>query len=201
MNHNNFNSNSDTDPLLQHTHTHTHTPSSSYTIVHKSDQVPPSLTLHSTASAGSSSSSEEFEFSTPPPPSKMNYRGGGFINDDNNDDNNNHINGINHYHFNRTKRHPKTVDDDDDVVHSLHRHLSLFDLLSIGVAATVGSGIFVLCGLIARDYAGPSTFICWAIAGLSCCASGLCYAELGGKFAVSGSTYSYAVSVITTDYR
>ncbi len=77
---------------------------------------------------------------------------------------------------------------------SLKRHLTLLDLMSIGVAATVGSGIFVLCGLIAHDYAGPSTFICWGIAGLSCCASGLCYAELSGKFAVSGSTYTYVVS-------
>lgn len=79
-------------------------------------------------------------------------------------------------------------------VKSLDRHLTLFDLISIGVAATVGSGIFVLCGLIAHDYAGPSTFICWAIAGASCFASGLCYAELSGKFAVSGSTYTYVVS-------
>lgn len=78
----------------------------------------------------------------------------------------------------------------------LHRHLTLVDLISIGVASTVGSGIFVLCGLIAHDYAGPSTFICWGVAGLSCCASGLCYAELSGKFSVSGSTYSYVVSFI-----
>ena len=78
--------------------------------------------------------------------------------------------------------------------YGLHRHLTLFDLISIGVAATVGSGIFVLCGLIAHDYAGPATFICWGIAGISCCATGLCYAEMSGKFSVSGSTYSYVVS-------
>jgi len=49
----------------------------------------------------------------------------------------------------------------------------------------------VLCGLIAHDYAGPATFISWGIAGLSACASGLCYAELSGKFSVAGSSYSY----------
>ncbi len=74
---------------------------------------------------------------------------------------------------------------------SLQRHLSLFDLISIGVSATIGSGVFVLCGLIAHDYAGPATFISWSIAGLSACASGLCYAELSGKFASAGSSYSY----------
>jgi len=74
---------------------------------------------------------------------------------------------------------------------ALDRHLSLFDLICIGVGATVGSGIFVLCGLIAREYAGPATFISWGIAGLCACASGLCYAELSGKFSVAGSSYSY----------
>mmetsp|Transcript_21433 Transcript_21433/g.24357 ORF Transcript_21433/g.24357 Transcript_21433/m.24357 type:complete len:576 (-) Transcript_21433:192-1919(-) len=73
----------------------------------------------------------------------------------------------------------------------LHRHFTLLDLISIGVAATIGSGIFVLCGLIAHDFAGPATFICWGIAGFSSCMSGLCYAELSGKFSVSGSTFSY----------
>eukprot|EP01083_Nonionella_stella_P212227 766640_1 len=54
---------------------------------------------------------------------------------------------------------------------TLHRHLTLFDLISIGVSATIGSGVFVLCGLIAHDYAGPATFISWSIAGVSACAS------------------------------
>ena len=76
-------------------------------------------------------------------------------------------------------------------IRSLQRHLSLFDLISIGVSATIGSGVFVLCGLIAHDYAGPATFISWSIAGLSACASGVCYAELSGKFASAGSSYSY----------
>jgi hypothetical protein len=37
---------------------------------------------------------------------------------------------------------------------ALDRHLSLVDLICIGIAATVGSSIFVLSGLIAHDYAG-----------------------------------------------
>jgi hypothetical protein len=42
--------------------------------------------------------------------------------------------------------------------HTLQRHLSLLDLVSIGIGGTVGSGLFVLCGLVAHEYAGPSTF-------------------------------------------
>lgn len=74
----------------------------------------------------------------------------------------------------------------------LHRHLSLFDLVCVGVGATVGSGVFVLVGLIARTQAGPAVSVSWLIAGLAACASGLCYAELGGRFPSAGSTYVYA---------
>jgi amino acid transporter len=47
----------------------------------------------------------------------------------------------------------------------LHRHLGLFDLVCIGVGATVGSGVFVLIGLIAHTCAGPAVFLSWGIAG------------------------------------
>lgn len=74
----------------------------------------------------------------------------------------------------------------------LHRHLGLFDLVCIGVGATVGSGVFVLIGLIAHTCAGPAVFLSWTIAGIAALASGLCYAELGGRFPEAGSSYVYA---------
>mmetsp|Transcript_46667 Transcript_46667/g.141392 ORF Transcript_46667/g.141392 Transcript_46667/m.141392 type:complete len:671 (-) Transcript_46667:139-2151(-) len=76
--------------------------------------------------------------------------------------------------------------------HHLPRHLSLFDLVSIGVGGTVGSGIFVLCGLIAREHAGPATCLSWAISGFAAFMSGFCYAELSGRIPSPGSSYSYA---------
>ena len=63
--------------------------------------------------------------------------------------------------------------------HEQDRHLTLFDLVCVGVGATVGSGVFVLIGLIARTSAGPAVFVSWAIAGVAAAISGLCYAELG----------------------
>uniref|UniRef100_A0A7S4IL23 Cationic amino acid transporter C-terminal domain-containing protein n=2 Tax=Odontella aurita TaxID=265563 RepID=A0A7S4IL23_9STRA len=75
---------------------------------------------------------------------------------------------------------------------ALHRHLTLFDLICVGVGATVGSGIFVLCGLIAHNSAGPATFLSWGVAGVAACMSGLCYAELAGRFPSAGSSYAYA---------
>lgn len=70
-----------------------------------------------------------------------------------------------------------------------HRHLSLLDLLLIGVGGTVGSGMFVLTGRIARLEAGPLAFVSMAIAGAAAAMSGVCYAELSSK--IPGSTYAY----------
>jgi amino acid transporter len=81
---------------------------------------------------------------------------------------------------------------DDESNDELHRHLTLFDLVCVGVGATVGSGIYVVTGLIAHSLAGPSTFISWTLAGCAACLSGLCYAEQGGRFPSAGSTYVYA---------
>ncbi len=75
---------------------------------------------------------------------------------------------------------------------TLHRHLTLFDLVAVGVGGTVGSGIFVLAGYIAHHYAGPATALSFCIAGVAACCSGLCYAELSGRIPAAGSTYIYA---------
>ena len=72
------------------------------------------------------------------------------------------------------------------------RHLTLFDLVSIGVGGTIGSGIFVLNGLIAHSYAGPSTFLSWIVSGAAALLSGMCYAELSGRMPTEGSSYAYA---------
>ena len=70
------------------------------------------------------------------------------------------------------------------------RHLTLFDLVSIGVGGTIGSGIFVLNGLIAHSYAGPATFISWIVSGVAALLSGCCYAELSGRIPSAGSSYA-----------
>ena len=56
----------------------------------------------------------------------------------------------------------------------------------------MGSGIFVLTGQIAHDYAGPATFISWTLAGCAAFSSGLAFAELAARIPHSGSTYAYA---------
>ena len=74
---------------------------------------------------------------------------------------------------------------------TIKRHLSLFDLVSIGIGSTIGSGIFVLSGVIAHDMSGPSSAISWALSGTAALLCGSCYAELAGKIPAEGSSYAY----------
>jgi basic amino acid/polyamine antiporter, APA family len=83
------------------------------------------------------------------------------------------------------------VDDSSSPRHSTPRHLSLFDLISVGIGGTIGSGIFVLAGSIAHHDAGPSTILSFAMAGLAAILSGMSFAELAGRLPASGSTYVY----------
>ena len=85
-----------------------------------------------------------------------------------------------------------SVDGEAGAQTHLARHLTLFDLICIGVGATIGSGVFVLCGLVAHSYAGPATFLSWGIACMAATLSGLCYAELAGRFPAAGSSYAYS---------
>jgi APA family basic amino acid/polyamine antiporter len=70
---------------------------------------------------------------------------------------------------------------------------TLWDLISVGVGGTVGSGIFVLTGYIANHYAGPATFISFIISGCAALFSGISFAEWSARLPrIEGSTYTYA---------
>ncbi|XP_057531705.1 cationic amino acid transporter 9, chloroplastic [Amaranthus tricolor] len=76
----------------------------------------------------------------------------------------------------------------------LIRRLGLFDLILLGVGASIGAGIFVVTGTVARD-AGPAVILCFILAGASCILNALCYAELSSRFpAIVGGAYLYAYS-------
>ncbi|KAL0379742.1 UNVERIFIED_CONTAM: Cationic amino acid transporter 9, chloroplastic [Sesamum angustifolium] len=73
----------------------------------------------------------------------------------------------------------------------LVRRLGLFDLILLGIGASIGAGIFVVTGTVAHD-AGPGVTISFIIAGVSCVLNALCYAELASRFpAVVGGAYLY----------
>jgi APA family basic amino acid/polyamine antiporter len=74
----------------------------------------------------------------------------------------------------------------------LKRSLSALNLISLGIGCIIGTGIFVLTGRAAANFAGPGIMISFIITGALCAFVALCYAELAAALPVSGSAYSYS---------
>lgn len=73
----------------------------------------------------------------------------------------------------------------------LKRSLGAINLILLGIGCIIGTGIFVLTGRAAADFAGPGIMVSFVITGILCAFVALCYAELASALPVSGSAYSY----------
>jgi len=78
----------------------------------------------------------------------------------------------------------------------LKRSLTATNLVTLGIGAIVGTGIFVITGQAAAAYAGPALTISFVISALGCVMAGLCYAEFAAMIPVSGSVYSYSYTTM-----
>jgi basic amino acid/polyamine antiporter, APA family len=78
----------------------------------------------------------------------------------------------------------------------LNRSLSLLDLIFLGVGCVIGTGIFVITGVVAAKTAGPSLVISFFIAGIACALAAFCYAEFSSAVPVSGSVYTYTYTTL-----
>ncbi|TYG46660.1 hypothetical protein ES288_D11G273700v1 [Gossypium darwinii] len=76
--------------------------------------------------------------------------------------------------------------------HQLARKLTALDLTAIGVGTTIGAGVYVLVGTVAREHTGPARTVSFLIAGLAAALSTFCYAELASRCPSAGSAYHYA---------
>jgi APA family basic amino acid/polyamine antiporter len=80
--------------------------------------------------------------------------------------------------------------------HALKRVLGPVNLMTLGVGAIIGAGIFVLTGLAAAQYAGPGIVLSFMLAGLACAFAGLCYSEFASMIPVAGSAYTYGYATL-----
>jgi basic amino acid/polyamine antiporter, APA family len=83
-------------------------------------------------------------------------------------------------------------------MHAEHEHgelkksLGALNLVLLGIGCIIGTGIFVLTGRAAAEFAGPGIMISFIITGTLCALVALSYAELASAIPVSGSAYSYS---------
>ncbi|XP_013714245.2 cationic amino acid transporter 4, vacuolar [Brassica napus] len=76
--------------------------------------------------------------------------------------------------------------------HQLAKKLTAFDLVAIGVGTTIGAGVYILVGTVAREHTGPALAVSFFIAGVAAALSACCYAELASRCPSAGSAYHYA---------
>src|SRR5690242_11859792 len=80
--------------------------------------------------------------------------------------------------------------------HSLRRALGATNLISLGIGAIIGTGIFVLTGTAAAENAGPAIVLSFVLAAVACVFAGLCYAEFASMIPVAGSAYTYGYATL-----
>ena len=80
--------------------------------------------------------------------------------------------------------------------HTLTRSLGAINLVTLGIGAVIGAGIFVLTGQAAALYAGPAVALSFVLAGITCAFAGLCYAEFASIIPIAGSAYTYGYATL-----
>lgn len=80
--------------------------------------------------------------------------------------------------------------------HALKRALGPLNLITLGIGAIIGAGIFVLTGQAAALHAGPAVALSFIVAGITCGFAGLCYAEFASLIPIAGSAYTYGYATL-----
>ena len=89
-----------------------------------------------------------------------------------------------------------TSEASEEGEHTLKRSLSALNLVTLGIGAVIGAGIFTLTGQAAALHAGPAVALSFVLAGLTCAFAGLCYAEFASIIPIAGSAYTYGYATL-----
>jgi APA family basic amino acid/polyamine antiporter len=84
----------------------------------------------------------------------------------------------------------------EEGAHTLKRTLGALNLITLGIGAIIGAGIFVLTGKAAALHAGPAVSLSFVLAGIVCAFAGLCYAEFASIIPIAGSAYTYGYATL-----
>lgn len=84
----------------------------------------------------------------------------------------------------------------------MHNSIYLMDFLFefLGVGSTIGAGVYILVGNVAREHSGPALMFSFLIAGIAAALSAFCYAELASRCPSAGSAYHYSYICIGEGY-
>ncbi|WP_448614205.1 amino acid permease [Modestobacter sp. URMC 112] len=96
----------------------------------------------------------------------------------------------------RVKSVEESIRDTEEPEHQLKKNLSGLDLTVFGVGVIIGTGIFVLTGVVAKTAAGPAVAISFVIAGVVCGLAAICYAEFASTVPVAGSAYTFSYATL-----
>src|ERR1700752_4359195 len=80
--------------------------------------------------------------------------------------------------------------------HCLRRALGPPNLITLGIGAIIGTGIFVITGAATAEHAGPAIVLSFVFAAIGCVFAGLCYAEFAAMIPVAGSAYTYGYATL-----
>ena len=89
-----------------------------------------------------------------------------------------------------------TQEAGEEGAHTLKRSLSALNLVTLGIGAVIGAGIFTLTGQAAALSAGPAVALSFVLAGFTCAFAGLCYAEFASIIPIAGSAYTYGYATL-----
>src|ERR1700683_2488584 len=80
--------------------------------------------------------------------------------------------------------------------YQLKRSLGALNLVSLGIGAIIGAGLFSLTGIAAAENAGPAVVLSFVVAAIGCTFAGMCYSEFATMIPIAGSAYTYAYATM-----